>query len=604
MTMTQTIPAAPRWDLESIFPGGSSSPQFKQHRQKTATSLEQLEGRLDDIRKPVTDASLDRWVGFILDLESLAEDIEVVLSFGGCLTAQNVEDTLADAITSEGTEFSSRWQKLSAVIEAEAVRQTDEQWKLLLGDKRLAGIEYYLNERRDWAKSKMSVEMESLALDLSVNGYHSWNQLYDKMAGELKIEFSDNGKSSMLSMGQLATKMSDPRRDIRRQAFEKLNESWRTRTDLAAMALNFQAGYRLTLYRNRKWDSPLYEPLKLARMQESTLDAMWSAVGKSMPALQKYVDAKKKLLGIDKFSWYDQFAPCGTVDKLYSFEEAGDFIVENMARFSRDMADFARMALDKRWVEAEDRPGKRGGGFCTSLGSFKQSRIFMTYAGTYENLLTLAHELGHAYHSWVLNEKPVYATFYPMNLAETASTFAEAIVTDAALANSSDPQERLMLIEQKLQGAYTMFTDIRSRFLFDKTFYGKRKSGMLNKEELSELMVNAQKEAFGPLLDPSGYHPLFWCTKLHFYITDAPFYNFPYAFGFLFSAGVYARARKEGTSFADKYRALLADTGSMSTEDVAKKHLGADLSKEQFWNEAVESTLVDVDEFVKLAAKG
>ncbi|HKK20590.1 MAG TPA: M3 family metallopeptidase, partial [candidate division Zixibacteria bacterium] len=207
-------------------------------------------------------------------------------------------------------------------------------------------------------------------------------------------------------------------------------------------------------------------------------------------------------------------------------------------------------------------------------------------------------------HSWVLNEKPVYATFYPMNLAETASTFAEAIVTDAALANSSDPQERLMLIEQKLQGAYTMFTDIRSRFLFDKTFYGKRKSGMLNKEELSELMVNAQKEAFGPLLDPSGYHPLFWCTKLHFYITDAPFYNFPYAFGFLFSAGVYARARKEGTSFADKYRALLADTGSMSTEDVAKKHLGADLSKEQFWNEAVESTLVDVDEFVKLAAKG
>jgi pepF/M3 family oligoendopeptidase len=604
MTMTQTIPAAPRWDLESIFPGGSSSPQFKQHRQKTAATLEQLEGRLDDIRKPVTDVSLDNWVSFILDLESLAEDIEVVLSFGGCLTAQNVEDTLADAITSEGTEYSSRWQKLSAVLEAEAVRQTDDQWKLLLGDKRLAGIEYYLNERRDWAKSKMSVEMESLALDLSVNGYHSWNQLYDKMAGELKIEFSDNGKSSMLSMGQLATKMSDPRRDIRRQAFEKLNESWRTRTDLAAMALNFQAGYRLTLYRNRKWDSPLYEPLKLARMQESTLDAMWSAVGKSMPKLQKYVDAKKKLLGIDKFSWYDQFAPCGTVDKLYSFEEAGDFIVENMARFSHDMADFARMALDKRWVEAEDRPGKRGGGFCTGLGSFKQSRIFMTYAGTYENLLTLAHELGHAYHSWVLNEKPVYATFYPMNLAETASTFAEAIVTDAALANSSDPQERLMLIEQKLQGAYTMFTDIRSRFLFDKAFYGKRKSGMLNKEELSELMVNAQKEAFGPLLDPSGYHPLFWCTKLHFYITDAPFYNFPYAFGFLFSAGVYARAKKEGSSFADKYRALLADTGSMSTEDVAKKHLGADLSKEQFWNEAVESTLVDVDEFVRLAAKG
>ncbi len=604
MTETRTISAAPRWDLDSIFPGGSSSPQFKEHRKKTAAALEQLEKRAEEIRRPVSESTIDKWVSFILDLQSLADNIEVVISFAGCLTAQNVEDTQADAITGEGTEYTSRWQKLRAVLEAEAMRQTDDQWKLLLSDKRLAGIEFYLNERRDWAKSKMSVDMESLALDLSVNGYHAWNQLYDKMAGELKIEFSDNGKSAMVSMGQLATKMSDPRREIRRKAFEKLNESWRTRTDLAAMALNFQAGYRLTLYRNRKWDSPLYEPLKLARMQEATLDAMWSAVRKGTPKLQRYVDTKKKLLGIDKFSWYDQFAPCGTVDKLYSFEEAGDFICENMARFSKHMAEFARMALDKRWIEAEDRPGKRGGGFCTGLGPFKQSRIFMTYAGTYENLLTLAHELGHAYHSWVLNEKPVYATWYPMNLAETASTFAEAIVTDAALENSSDPQEKLMLIEQKLQGAYTMFTDIQSRFLFDKAFYEKRKSGMLNKEELSEIMVNAQKEAFGPLLDPSGYHPLFWCTKLHFFITDAPFYNFPYAFGFLFSAGVYARAKKEGASFADKYRALLADTGSMSTEDVAKKHLGVDLSREQFWTDAVNNVLGDVDEFARLAAKG
>lgn len=347
----------------------------------------------------------------------------------------------------------------------------------------------------------------------------------------------------------------------------------------------------------------MYEPLKLARMEQRTLDAMWSAVRKGAPKLKPYVEAKKKLLGIDKFSWYDQFAPCGTVDKLYAFDEAGDFVCENMARFSKHMAEFSRMALDKNWIEAEDRPGKRGGGFCTGLGPLKQSRIFMTYAGSYENLLTLAHELGHAYHSWVLNDKPVFATWYPMNLAETASTFAEALVTDAALAHANDPQEKLMLLEQKLQGGYTMFTDIHSRYLFDRSFYAKRKAGILNKEELSELMVQAQKEAFGELLDPSGYHPLFWCTKLHFYITDSPFYNFPYTFGFLFSAGVYSRAKHEGPSFAQKYRDLLADTGSMSTEDVARKHLGVDLSREEFWTEAVESVVSDVDEFVKLAAK-
>ena len=228
----------------------------------------------------------------------------------------------------------------------------------------------------------------------------------------------------------------------------------------------------------------------------------------------------------------------------------------------------------------------------------------MTWGGSFSELTTLAHELGHAYHHFVLKDKPIFAGIYPMTLAETASIFNELLVTDAAFEKSADPDEKLMLLDQKLQNAYVLFCNIYARFLFDRAFYDERKKGLVSRTRLDELMLDAQKKAFAGTLDESeGLHRLFWASKLHFYITSSPFYNFPYTFGFLFACGVYARARKEGPSFAKKYRAFLADTGKMTSEQVAKKHLGIDLTKPDFWREAVNMALADIDPFVKLAGQ-
>lgn len=601
MTTATKIPPAPTWDLESIFPGEGKSKQFKDFRLKVKTDLDDAASMLKDLPESIDEQSLKTWVNFVLKLQSLNENIELVLSFATCLTSQDVDDAGAHAIVSEGDSYRAEWDKLRAGLEARSLKVADKQWEWLVTAPETKEIAFYLNELRTIAKNKMPIELESLALELAVNGYHAWNRLYDKMAGDLRVDFEEEGKTTTISLGQLATKMSSPGREVRGRAFQKLTEAWESRAVLAAMALNAQAGFRLSLYGGRGWKSPMYEPLTMARMQEDTLETMWRVIERETSRLKPYIKAKKKLLGIDKFSWFDQFAPCGKMDRLYSFEEAGQFILDNVKPFSTHLADFVRMALDKRWVEAEDRGGKAGGGYCTGTGPLRQSRIFMTYAGTFENLLTLAHELGHAYHSWVLKNKPFFATEYPMNLGETASIFSETLVIDAALEQATDPQEKLMLLDQKLQAAYTMFTDIRSRFLFDKAFYAERRNGIVQKDRLNEIMIDVQKRAFAGMLDESGYHPLFWCSKLHFYLTDMPFYNFPYTFGFLFSSGVYDRAKKEGPAFAEKYRALLADTGSMTTEDVARKHLGVDLTQEDFWVNAVNQQLAEVDAFVELA---
>ncbi len=604
-TKTKTkIPPAPRWDLDSIFPGGSASKEYEIFRREIKEDLAAFDREMKSLPQELSGSSRNAWADFLGRLQKLAARIRQASSFVHALVSQNVNDEKAHQIYGEADVYNSEIEKMMVAMEAFAKRQSDEEWKKLVESDQIGEAAFFFNEMREMARKKMDPELETLVTELAVNGFHSWNRLYDKIYGDLSAEFIEDGEAKKLSMGQINNKMASSDRAVRKQAFEKLEESWASAANATSMALNYLAGFRLSLYKNRKWDSFLFEPLFNSRISEATLNAMWSAVESAIPKLVPYIDAKKKLMKADKFYWYDQFAPVGASDRLYSFEESGKFVVDNIRPFSPEMAEFCEMALAKRWIEGEDRPGKAGGGYCTGFPVIGQSRIFMTYSGTFSELATLAHELGHAWHGWVLKEKPFFSRIYPMTLAETASIFNELLVKDAALDKTTDRQEKLMLLDQKLQDAHTLFCNIFARFLFDKAFYTERQKGLVSKTRLDELMVEAQKKAFAGMLDEEkGFHPLFWASKLHFYLTDAPFYNFPYTFGYLFATGVYTRAKKEGPSFAGKYKALLADTGKMNAEQVAMKHLGVDLTKQDYWNEAVATAVSDVKPFVDLVAE-
>lgn len=262
------------------------------------------------------------------------------------------------------------------------------------------------------------------------------------------------------------------------------------------------------------------------------------------------------------------------------------------------MQQMAQKAFDEDWIEAEDKEGKRPGAYCSNLPESKQSRVFMTFSGSASNVSTLAHELGHAYHSHVMRDLPALNRSYAMNVAETASTFAEMLISDATVSAAESKEEKIVLLDSKISRAAIMFMNIHSRFLFEKRFYEARQSGLVSDKELSSIMEDAQKEAFLDSLET--YHPTFWASKLHFYITGISFYNYPYTFGFLFSLGIYSKAKEEGKSFADDYRDLLRDTASMTTEDLAAKHLGVDLKQPDFWQSAINEILSDVDDYLDL----
>jgi oligoendopeptidase F len=586
------------WDLDSIFPGGSQSPALAAHLDAIEQSISRLQELIPTLGAPDTAEALDRWHQVLEMVQEVGDRLTQGGAFVGCLTAQDVKDQQARITQGRVMQLGAALESLGTLLEERLLQLSDEAFARLLADERIASVAFPLRERRDLARRKMAPAQEMLATDLAVDGYHAWWTMYETIVGRMTIPLEVDGKVEHLSVGQAANKFNEPDRELRSRLFAKWEEAWSKEADLIAGVLNHLAGFRLALYRHRGWKSVLEEPLAMNRMTEATLHAMWEAVSTAKDGLVKYLNRKAKLLGIEKMNWYDQGAPLGKVSRKIPYEEAAAFVVENFGRFSPRMADFAANAFRRRWIEAEDRPGKGPGAFCTSMPQSRESRIFMTYSGDPEGVRTLAHELGHAYHSHVMTDLPRLTRDYAMNVAETASTFAEMLINAAAIANAASKEEKLALLDAKIRDSMAYLMNIHARFLFETRFYEKRKQGMLSVEQLNELMETAQKEAYQNGL--GVYHPHFWASKLHFYATDVPFYNFPYTFGYLFSAGIYARALEEGPKFEQRYVDLLRDTGRMMVEELAARHLGVDLTKPDFWLTGVQMALRDVEEFLAL----
>lgn len=580
------------WDLDVIFPGGSQSVEFGAYLDALENDIASLD------RSGVGGNGVSSWVSKLERIQNLTRRLRQAGAFASCLGAQDVNDKQARVLSSRVRQIQASFGSIMTMVDKELLAITDLEWNKLLQNDDLKPLAFNLNERRERAKGLLPSEQETLVNELSVDGYHGWSDLYDMVTGKMTITIEENGKAVTMSPGQAANRMSGPDPVFRAHVMSRWEEAWSQQADLCALALNRLGGYRLALYKKRGWDSVLQEPLEYNRMTGKTLDAMWDTIDANKGRLVTYMRRKQRILGLDSLGWQDLGAPVGSASSKMSYSEAAEFIVEQFQRFSPAMAALATRAFKERWIEAEDRPGKRMGGFCTSFLESKVSRIFVTFSGTPNNVSTIAHELGHAFHQSVMSELPPMTQQYAMNVAETASTFSEMIVADAAVKNAKTPEERLMLLDGKLSGAVSLLMNIQCRFLFETKFYKERAKGMVSAQRLNELMVEAQKEAFADSL--GQYHPHFWASKLHFYNTRVPFYNFPYTFGFLFSAGVYAQALSSEFEFEGKYRELLRDTGRMRVEDLAKQHLGVDLTEKAFWRSAMDTVLSDLEEFLRI----
>lgn len=588
------------WELDTLLP----HPETQQFREIVNTFCQDLERLAEEsTRLPALGETgeVAHWVELLDAYKSVSALSHDLGSFIGCHAAADAENKLFQKLEAELSALGPLEEQIATNVEFALKEASDEQFdEFIEADPRLVEIEYFLRDRRRAAEVRLPKQQEMLAAELAVDGIHAWGRLYDRISGSLRVEVMERGELVKKSVGQV--QFDSPQRAVRENNFYASNKAWNSIADSCADAINHIAGTRLTIYRKLGIDH-LEVPCRLNRMRRETLDAMWSAISRRKSCLLPYLQRKAAAMRLERLAWYDLTAPYPksvTGKSELSYDEACDMVIKTFAGFSDEFGDFASRAVEQRWIEAEDRAGKRQGGFCTGFPTKRQSRIFMTFTKSADTMSTLAHELGHAYHSHVLRDQPLFLQHYPMNLAETASTFAEAVLNEERLRQSSRQSEQIEILDNMLSDSVVFLMNIHARFLFEDRFHQQRPAGELSASQLSEMMLEAQKEAYLDALADDGWNPSFWISKLHFYISGWPFYNFPYTFGHLLSLGVYAAGLQGGEDFPERYRQLLIATGCMDAEDAVESTLGYDLTSDEFWNKSLDIVEQRVAKFLSL----
>lgn len=452
-----------------------------------------------------------------------------------------------------------------------------------------------LDEARFLASRQLSPAEENLAADLARSGADAWGRLHSSLSSTLTAVW-DPKKNVTKTVTELRQLAFSADRAERRKAFDLEKAAWKSVETALAASLNGVKGHAVTLNKRRGWKSPLELSALQARLSPGALDSLLAVMEESLPLFRRYLKAKAKLLKLPVLGFHDLFAPVGKNDRKFTWDQTKAYLVQNFGAFSLDFAAFTTTAFDKKWIHALPLEGKVGGAYCTSLPLSREPRVLCNFDGSFGEMKTLAHELGHAWHFWLLRDKASHAYHeYPMTLAETASIFAETLVTEEALKDAK-PDEALAILETSLQDSTQVIVDILSRFRFEKAVFERRESAELTAQELSDLMVEAQKGTYGDALNPDELHPWMWAVKGHYYHAGLAFYNYPYAFGQLFALALYGLSRQQGPGFATVYEKLLSQTGVRTADDLAAS-AGFDLKSAEFWRQGIRVIEGQVIEF-------
>ena len=578
---------------------------------------------LDPIYKGFDDSAFEE------DMASLRQTVEDYNAFAGTLAELSPIEGLKAGITweerisslvmklaefaqlrqstnSRDTEAGSRLGQIFQMMSATAAAETTwKQWatalpnllELVKGDEELSEYTYLFENLLKDSTHLLGAQGEQIAAKLGLSGGSAWADLQGYLTSTVPVAY--NGETTNLSAIRNLAYDADPA--VRKAAYEAELACYDRIKDSVAFALNSIKLETISDCQLRGYASPLDRTLEHSRMQRATLEAMLGAMDEYLPKFWQYLKTKAKVLGHENgLPWYDLFAPMGSSASKYTTEEARELLVKLFSTFDQELADMIARAFDDAWIDFYPRDGKAGGAFCAGVECLGESRILTNFDGQFGDVVTLAHELGHAFHNQCIQDHRPLNKDYSMPVAETASTFNECVLMAAAIENAASDEERLALIESQLQDATQIICDIYSRFTFEAKVFENREAQFMDADALSNIMLDAQKQCYGDGLDHAVLHPYMWVCKGHYY--GPTFYNFPYAFGGLFARGLYAQYMRDGAAFVPKYKKLLYTTPIASVEDTAKV-ADIDLTDRDFWRSALQQIADQIDLFCQLVEK-
>lgn len=580
------------WDL-TVFYKDFDDPEFKDDLARLPKEIDAFTAAIaapaeDEVRKLVSLVHQEEALSCLFERLSMMIELNFAVDANNkpanAALAPLMRAVMGSSLASNAfSRYLASLENLDAIIDA---------------DDELKARAFALREAAENAKHQLPEALEKPVLKMQLSGGEAFSHLRDKLDATLLVDY--DGKQIPLSAVRALAYNGDA--DTRRRAYEAELASYKKIELPMSFCLNNIKAEGETMAALKGYKGVLDMALAHSRMDEKTLEAMWTAIREALPEVREYFKAKGRLLGHENgLPFYDLFAPVGQSTRTYTVEEARALLLDLFGKFCPEMGEMMRTAFDEGWIDMFPREGKSGGAFCSGYYAKNISRVMTNFAGSASDVSTLAHELGHAFNNRMLHHKPIMMTETPMPLAETASTFNETLLISQLL-KTATPEEELTLLDSCLTEQTQTMVDIYSRFLFEQKVVAAQADHALDVDELKETMLWAQEQSYGDGLDPEYRHPYMWACKSHYYSTGVHFYNFPYAFGGLFARGLYARYEKEGEAFVPVYCDLLSRFGSDTIANVTAS-VGIDVTTPDFWREAVESVLVQVRRFVELADK-
>lgn len=583
-----------RWSLNELYKSFDSQ-KFIDDMAKCDSLIKDLNNSIAEVTKDTKEPvkKLEWYIKFNIELQTVVSKLNSYCNLTLSVdtknkTALKFVEVLENKITGTAVAEASfkKWistlNGIDSIIEASALLK---KHKFFIYELVKSG-KYILGEKEELVIARMKN-----------TGSNAWAKLHDLVTSTLLIEINVDKAIKKLPLTVIRDMAYDKDVRKRKKAYEAEINSYAKIEDTSAACINGIKGEVISLCDIRGYNSPLEHTLINSRMDAETLDVMLSAIKEKLPSIRRYYKEKANILGCKGgLPFYSLFAPVGEANMKYTYDEAKEFVVKNFRTFSDKLADFAENAFDKQWIDAEMREAKVGGAFCQNIHAISESRVMSNFGGRFNDVVTLAHELGHAYHGFCLKDQSILNSDYPMPIAETASTFCETIVKNAAM-SSTKKSEAYTILESSLADSTQVIIDIYSRFLFESELFKRRKISSLSSEELKDIMISSQKEAYGDGLDPNYLHPYMWVCKPHYYSAEYNYYNFPYAFGLLFSKGLYAEYMIKGELFVKEYDNMLSATGENNLEDVAKI-MGIDIHSKEFWIKSLEIIEKEVEKFI------
>ncbi|GAA0821279.1 M3 family oligoendopeptidase [Clostridium tertium] len=584
------------WSLKEIYPSFNSK--------EFVTDLKKVDEGIEDLKNFAK--STDEKSNDVVKLEELINKLESINLLINRIGAYANLTLSTDSKDAEGRKYldviNSKYSLLAEPLTKiyKWIANIKDIDTLVNSSNLLSKHKFFINEIKEKNKYMLSEKEEAIIAKMRNTGSDAWSNYKDYLISTHKVDINIDNEDKSLPLTVVLNMAYSLDSELRKKAYEAEIKSYEKIEEGVAAALNGIKGEVLTTSELKGYKSPLHMTLEESRMDEDILNAMLTAIKESLPAFRKYLRRKAELLGHKNgLPFYDLYAPVINKEMKFSYEEGKAFVEKNFRSFSNNLADFVINAFNNNWIDVMPKEGKVGGAFCESIKAINESRILLNYGNSFSDVVTMAHELGHGFHSHCLSSETALNSEYPMTLAETASNFCEILVKRGAV-KSATKEEAFAILEAEISDCNQVIVDIYSRFLFESEVFEKRKESSLSVEEINNVMLNAQKEAYGDGLDNNFLHKYMWTWKPHYYYATANFYNFPYAFGNLFAKGLYAEYLKRGESFCKEYEELLAVTGKEKVADVTKI-MNIDVHDVNFWRNSLKLIEEDIERFICLS---